>query len=101
MVDDHTLERHAHLKDGGEVLDTVERDLRDVQEPRHTTDLHKRSIWLDCLHMPITSQSQAEGQVMEDNQSTTEVNVLDCFMEINSAEISAGLGIYIMMSGKE
>lgn len=54
VVDDHTLERHAHLKDRGEVLDTVERDLRDVQQPRHATDLHERSVRLDCLDMPVT-----------------------------------------------
>lgn len=53
MVDDHALELHAHLHDGWEVLDAVERDLRDVQQPRHATDLHESSVRLDGLHVTV------------------------------------------------
>lgn len=53
VVDDHALELHAHLHDGREVLDAVERDLRDVQQPRHATDLHESSVRLDGLHVTV------------------------------------------------
>lgn len=55
VVDDHALELHAHLHDGREVLDAVERNLGDVQKPRHATDLHERSVGLDGLDVPVTA----------------------------------------------
>lgn len=56
MVDDHALELHAQLHDGREVLDAVERDLRDVQEPRHPADLHERSVRLDGLDVTVEAE---------------------------------------------
>lgn len=56
MVDDHALELHAQLHDGREVLDAVERDLRDVQEPRHSTDLHERAVGLDGLDVTVEAE---------------------------------------------
>ena len=56
MVDDHALELHAQLHDGREVLDTVERNLRDVQEPRHSADLHERSVGLDGLDVTVEAE---------------------------------------------
>lgn len=54
VVNDHALELHAHLHDGREVLDAVERNLGDVQQPRHATDLHERSVGLDGLDVTVT-----------------------------------------------
>lgn len=56
VVDDHALQLHAHLHDGREVLDAVERDLRDVQQPRHATDLHERSVRLDSLDETVEKE---------------------------------------------
>lgn len=56
MVDNHALELHAQLHDGREVLDTVERNLRDVQEPRHSADLHERSVGLDGLDVTVEAE---------------------------------------------
>ncbi len=61
MVDDHALELHAQLHDGREVLDTIERDLRDVQQPRHATDLHKRSVRFDGLDVSIETDGRDGG----------------------------------------
>lgn len=55
VVDDHALQLHAHLHDGREVLDAVERDLRDVKQPRHSADLHERSVGLDGLDVTATA----------------------------------------------
>lgn len=55
VVDDHALELHAHLHDGREVLDAVERNLGDVQQPRHATDLYERSVGLDGLDVTVTA----------------------------------------------
>lgn len=69
MVDDHALELHAQLHDGRQVLDAVERDLGDVQKPRHSADLHERSVRLDGLDVTVESdierglaESDREGQ---------------------------------------
>lgn len=61
MVDDHTLELHAHLHDGREVLDAVERDLRDVQQPRHAADLHERPVRLDGLDETVSAANTEGG----------------------------------------
>lgn len=59
VVDDHALELHAHLHDGREVLDAVERNLGDVEQPRHTADLHERSVRLDGLDVTVTQVSRS------------------------------------------
>lgn len=56
MVDDHALKLHAHSQDGREVLNAVERDLRDVQQPRHAADLHECSVGLDGLDMAVVEE---------------------------------------------
>lgn len=61
VVDDHALELHAHLHDGREVLDAVERNLGDVQKPRHATDLHERSVGLDGLDVPVTAAKKRQN----------------------------------------
>lgn len=58
VVDDHALQLHAHLHDGRKVLDAVERDLRDMQQPRHATDLHESSVRLDGLDETVAKEKQ-------------------------------------------
>lgn len=60
VVDDHALQLHAQSQDGGEVLNAVERDLRDVQQPRHTADLHECSVGLDSLDVAVAEQGGSD-----------------------------------------
>lgn len=78
VVDDHALELHAHLHDGREVLDAVERNLGDVQQPRHATDLDKRSVRLDGLDVTVTAAKKInapEGKISECSQEIRKINL--------------------------
>lgn len=69
VVDDHALELHAHLHDRREVLDAVERDLGDVQQPRHATDFHERSVGLDGFDVTVLATRRKETHQEEKNVS--------------------------------
>lgn len=75
MVDDHALELHAQLHDGREVLDTVKRDLRDMEQPRHATDLHKRSVRLDGLDMTVEMDGRDGGMDEKGTSHIAGVNI--------------------------
>mmetsp|Transcript_7997 Transcript_7997/g.19845 ORF Transcript_7997/g.19845 Transcript_7997/m.19845 type:complete len:423 (-) Transcript_7997:203-1471(-) len=49
VVNDHTLDGHAWLKNLFQVFDAVVRNLRNVQETGHSTDLDKGSVRLEGL----------------------------------------------------
>lgn len=61
VVDYHALKVHAHVQDRREVLDAVEGDLGDVQQSRHATDLHERSVGLDGLDVAVSARGGIRG----------------------------------------
>mmetsp|Transcript_2076 Transcript_2076/g.4350 ORF Transcript_2076/g.4350 Transcript_2076/m.4350 type:complete len:434 (-) Transcript_2076:134-1435(-) len=61
VINDHTLDGHAGLENLFQIFDAVVRDLRNVQETRHATNLDKGSVGLEGLDN--TLDEVASGKV--------------------------------------